>query len=114
MPFSGVLLYVYYTLYTGKLIVGIYRSSRHECGNWERGRAVSFLEIFFLEFLVKCLCSVGTPKGPTLPTSETSPFLVCRLWPIRIITLMFTILKPNRERTILLSFLWHNLESTQT
>ncbi len=31
----------------GRLILGIHKfSQKHECGNWERGRAVSFLGIF--------------------------------------------------------------------
>jgi hypothetical protein len=29
------------------------------CGNWERGRAVSFLGKFALKFLVQCICSVS-------------------------------------------------------
>jgi hypothetical protein len=30
----------------GRLIVGIYHSQTHECGNWECGRAIPFLGIF--------------------------------------------------------------------
>ncbi len=34
------------------------RSQNHECRNWNRGRAVSFMEIFVSNFRY-CLCSVG-------------------------------------------------------
>ncbi len=52
----------------------INRSQIHECRNWERGHAVSFLGIFVSNFRYSaCLCSVCTFKEDTLFLSDSYP-----------------------------------------
>ncbi len=40
--------------------IHIKRSKTRECGNWEWGRTIPFLEIFCFEFSVMCLCSLAS------------------------------------------------------
>jgi hypothetical protein len=67
-------------------IVGIY-SQTHECGNWDWGRAIPYLEIFVSNFRY-CILQCGHPRYSTLygPNSVYSSKFIFRGFFIRAVS----------------------------
>ena len=69
----------------GRLKVGIYiiRSQIYECRNWDWGRAVSFLGIFFPNFRYSIFVDIEVGSGPLFFFKVPGKFLscCCNAWP---------------------------------